>query len=158
VGTVPPDRLRAALADPDDPGMPKLRVVREVLHVRRRLPDVFGPGPEGAYTPLAFAGGSAGHAVGFVRGPTGTAGPEGLEAIGPAVAVVVPRLVLGLAGGGGWADTVVALPPGRWTDLITGAVWDVPAAAPGATGGARPSLRVADLLGEFPVTLLERSP
>jgi hypothetical protein len=95
------------------------------------------------------------------------------------VAVVVPRLVLGLVPGvaeaagvgsahaagvgmpgttpgpavgdahalaGAWTDTTVRLPPGTWTDLVTGAV---------VAGGDVP---VADLLGRFPVALLECPP
>ena len=80
VGSMSPDDLRAALADPDDPGGPKLRLVREALHLRRRRPAVFGPGEAGAYSPLAFAGRAAGHAVGFTRGlvaPTTTAAATG---------------------------------------------------------------------------------
>ena len=71
VGSVSPDDLRAALADPDDPGVPKLRVVRQALHLRRRLPAVFGAGEAGAYVPLPFAGPAAAHAVGFTRGAVG---------------------------------------------------------------------------------------
>jgi len=138
--------LAAALADPDDPGTPKLRLVREALHLRRRLPTVFGAGAEGAYTPLAFGGSAAAHGVGFARGP---AGPG---ASGHAVAVVVPRLVLGLSAAGGWGATTVSLPPGRWTDLVTTRAWDV--AEGGRAGGPVP---LADLLGAFPVALLERA-
>jgi (1->4)-alpha-D-glucan 1-alpha-D-glucosylmutase len=150
VGSVSADDLRAALADPDDPGVPKLRVVREALHLRRRLPALFGAGEVGAYAPLAFAGPAAAHAVGFTRGAVGP------DDRGPAVAVVVPRLVLGLAAGGGWADTTVTLPPGRWTDLLAGATWEV--AAPGGADDARRPVGLADLLAAFPVALLERTP
>jgi (1->4)-alpha-D-glucan 1-alpha-D-glucosylmutase len=150
VGSVSPDDLRAALADPDDPGVPKLRVVRQALHLRRRLPAVFGAGEAGAYAPLSFAGPAAAHAVGFTRGAVGP------DDRGPAVAVVVPRLVLGLAAGGGWADTTVTLPPGRWTDLLAGATWEV--AAPGGADDARRPVGLADLLAAFPVALLERTP
>ena len=68
VGSLAPADLRTALADPDDPGAPKLRVVREALHLRRRLPSVFGPGDGGAYAPVSFAGAAAAHAVGYTRG------------------------------------------------------------------------------------------
>jgi len=149
VTSVAPADLRGALADPDDPGVPKLRVVREALHLRRRLPSLFGAGEAGAYLPLSFAGAAAAHAVGFTRGTVGEAGA------GPTVAVVVPRLVLGLAAAGGWRETTVALPPGRWTDLVTGTTWDV--APSGADDAAPPPVRLADLLGSFPVALLERT-
>jgi (1->4)-alpha-D-glucan 1-alpha-D-glucosylmutase len=150
VGSASPGDLRAALADPDDPGVPQLRVVREALHVRRRRPALFGPGEAGAYAPLSFAGAAAAHGVGFTRGA------EGPDAGGPAVAVVVPRLVLGLAACGGWADTTVTLPPGAWIDLLTGATWDV-AASGHARGSGRP-VPLAELLAAFPVALLERIP
>ena len=45
---------------------------------------------------------------------------------------------------GVWTDTVVALPPGPWLDLATGARW---------AGGDVP---VGRLLARFPVALLER--
>ncbi len=57
-------------------------------------------GRRGAYGPMSFAGTAAAHAVGYARGPAST--PDA-----PAVAVVVPRLVLGLAAAGGWGDTTV---------------------------------------------------
>ena len=56
------------------------------------------------------------------------------------LAVVVPRLVIGLAGG--WADTAVAIPDGNWTDVLTGA-W--------VRGG---EVGLADLLCRFPVAVL----
>ena len=132
------DQRRALLAELDelsasellargDEGLPKLRVVREALHLRRRRPELFGAGAEGAYTPLTFSGRYAGHGVGYTRGRS--------------VAVVVPRLVLGLRSG--WGDTALRLPPGAWTDLLTGAICE---------GG---QVLVAELLASFPVALLE---
>jgi (1->4)-alpha-D-glucan 1-alpha-D-glucosylmutase len=133
-------RLLAELTDGDrlapgdlmaraDEGLPKLALIRAALHLRRRRPEAFGAGEAGAYLPLAFAGPAAAHAVGFTRGG--------------AVAVVVPRLVLGLDARGGWEDTTVALPPGPWTDVVTGAP---------IAGGPVP---LRDLLGDFPVAVLE---
>jgi (1->4)-alpha-D-glucan 1-alpha-D-glucosylmutase len=147
VRALPAADLSAALADPHDPGRPKLRVVREALHLRRRLPEVFGAGDAGAYTPLAFSGAAAGHGFGFARGAVGGRDDR------PAVAVVVPRLVLGLEAAGGWRDTTVALPSGRWSDVVSGATWDVAAGEVGAV-----AVRVADLLSAVPVALLERTP
>lgn len=144
-----------------DEGMPKLRIIRDALHLRRRRPAVFGPGPAGRYEPLTVTGARAEHSVAFARGG--------------AAAVVVPRLPLRLAlrrrethpdtsdagvpasaagsgAGGGlsvrglWGDTAVALPAGRWTDLVTGGTW---------TGGPR-AVTLDDLLDRFPVALLER--
>jgi len=154
------DRRRALLAELSalepadllarlDDGLPKLRITRDALHLRRRRPAAFGAGPAGAYTPLAVSGPDADHVVAFLRG-------------GPVadVAVVAPRRVLGLrarhpeapvAGAnpvaGLWAaDTTVALPPGEWTDLITG----------DRTGPDVAGTPVATLLERFPVALLER--
>jgi maltooligosyltrehalose synthase len=68
----------------------------------------------------------------------------------------VPRLVTGLADGlaglgsgwadlaGGWAGTMVELPGGAWTDVLTGGRVD---------GGA---VSVAALGRRFPVTVLAR--
>ncbi len=125
-GLGPGDMLARA-----DEGLPKLAVVRAALDLRRRRPEAFGPGEPGAYVPLAFDGPAAAHGVGFTRGGT--------------VAVVVPRLVLGLAARGGWGDTTLALPPGTWTDVVTGDA---------AGGGER---AVADVLARFPVAVLERT-
>jgi (1->4)-alpha-D-glucan 1-alpha-D-glucosylmutase len=122
----------AAILARADEGLPKLALVRAGLHLRRRRPAAFGPGDAGAYVPLAFAGPAAAHGVGCTRGG--------------AVAVFVPRLVLGLAERGGWEDTSVTLPPGDWTDVVTGAVV---AGGPAAAG---------DLLAAFPVAVLERAP
>jgi (1->4)-alpha-D-glucan 1-alpha-D-glucosylmutase len=117
-----------------DEGLPKLRIVRDALALRRRRPEAFGAGAAGGYCPLDFTGPADAHGVGFLRGD--------------AVAVVVPRLVLGLAARGGWDGTAVSLPAGEWVDVITQHAWTV------TNGDAVP---VADLLGPFPVALLERS-
>jgi len=108
-----------------DEGLPKLKVVREALHLRRRRPSAFGA--EGSYTPLVASGAKAAHVVAFVRGQQ--------------VATVVPRLVLGLAGD--WGGTTVDLPAGRWRSVLTGTDVD----------GGR--VRLADLFAAFPVALLE---
>jgi (1->4)-alpha-D-glucan 1-alpha-D-glucosylmutase len=64
------------------------------------------------------------------------------------VAVVVPRLTLGLARGGGWGDTTVELPPGRWTDGL--------GASEVESEGVGGPVRVGELFGRFPVALLVR--
>ncbi len=118
-----PEEIMAGMEE----GLPKLWVVRQALHLRRRRPDCFGAGA--GYLPLAARGARAGHAVAFCR-----AG---------AVVTVVPRLVLGL--GGDWSDTEITLPGGgRWWNELTG---DEVAAGPCA---------LADLLRRFPVALLSR--
>jgi (1->4)-alpha-D-glucan 1-alpha-D-glucosylmutase len=133
------DRVRTASAADvlalDDEGAPKLWLTMKALGARRRLDAAFSPG--GAYRPLDVTGERAANVVAFVRGAD-------------EVAVVVPRLVLGLGGGlgvgGEWGDTAVVLPDGRWTDELTGSRVD--AGGPAA---------VAGLLAGFPVALLVRN-
>ncbi len=110
-----------------DEGAPKLWLTQRALAVRRAHPEAFGP--EGDYHPLTAAGERAGHVVGFVRADR--------------VAVVVPRLVLGMAAAGGWGDTSVELPAGQWDDALTDVV-------------SEGSVRVGELLGRFPLALLVR--
>ena len=83
-----------------------------------------------SYAPLAAVGAKAKHSVGFVR---------------DRLLVVVPRLVAGL--GGDWADTTIDIPAGTWKSLITGEE---------RQGG--PGIQVAELMGQFPVTVLARRP
>jgi (1->4)-alpha-D-glucan 1-alpha-D-glucosylmutase len=56
--------------------------------------------------------------------------------------VVATRLATIVERLGGWAEHSIALPEGRWRDVLTGAPQD---------GGVRP---VAELLERLPVTLL----
>ena len=92
-----------------DEGCPKLWVIHQGLHLRRRRPEPFAAG----YEPLRAAGPRAEHAVAFTRGGE--------------VAVIVPRLPLRLEGD--WRGTTLELPPGRWRDELTGEE---------SGGGARP--------------------
>jgi (1->4)-alpha-D-glucan 1-alpha-D-glucosylmutase len=85
----------------------KLLVTSHALRLRRDHPGWFA----GSYTPLPAHGPAARHAVAFARG----GGGDG-EAI-----TVATRLPRGLRRGGGWADTVLPLPGGRWRDVLTGA-------------------------------------
>jgi (1->4)-alpha-D-glucan 1-alpha-D-glucosylmutase len=124
-------------------GLPKLWVVKQALALRRRRPHCFGPGA--SFRPLPVRGARAAHAVAYCR-----AG---------AVAVVVPRLVLGLAAD--WGDAEIELDgepagtvnatgpaapggPGQWSNELTGERF------------AAASCRLADLLARFPVALLWR--
>jgi (1->4)-alpha-D-glucan 1-alpha-D-glucosylmutase len=123
------DRARTASAAEvlamDDEGTAKLWLTMRALDVRRRhLADPVG------YQPLVAAGERAENVVAYLRGED--------------VAVVVPRLVLGLRDG--WGDTTVDLPAGRWTDELGGATVE---------GGSEVALR--DLLAGFPVALLVRT-
>ena len=110
-----------------DEGLPKLAVTTAALRLRRRVPQVFGPGSAGAYEALVATGAGARHALAFCRGG--------------AVVPVVPRLVLGLERSGGWRDTALPLPDGPWRNLLTGdeVAGDVP---------------LGELLQTIPVALL----
>lgn len=111
----------------DDAGSAKLHVVRTALALRRRHPNAFGV--DGGYEPLWAAGPAADHVVGFVRGGR--------------VATVVPRFSARLQASGGWRDTTLELPPGRWTDVL------VATAHEGAVS-------MKELFAHRPVAVLER--
>ena len=113
-------------------GLPKLFLTHRALQLRARRPEFFCVGS--GYRRLVASGPKAGHAVAFTR--TNGAGE-------PGVVAVAPRLVVGLAGD--WAGTTLALPDGSFSDVF---------------GGNRTftgEVAVADLLGPFPVALLERT-
>ncbi|MGW3155813.1 malto-oligosyltrehalose synthase [Streptomyces sp. NPDC001089] len=111
-------------------GIPeKAALTTAALRLRARRPDVFGS--TATYAPLAAEGPGAAHCVAFVRSG------EVLSA--------VTRLSSRLTDGGGWRDTCLALPAGRWTDLLV----------PGRRFTGR--VRVADLFERSPVALLERT-
>ncbi len=113
------------LARADD-GLPMLWVVYQALQLRREQPAPFGSG--GDYQPLTATGAKAAHALAFLRGAR--------------VAVVVPRLVLGL--GDDWQDSRIELPAGRWHNRLSGE----------RVGGGAVALRT--LLARFPLALLLR--
>ncbi|HVE45471.1 MAG TPA: malto-oligosyltrehalose synthase [Acidimicrobiales bacterium] len=108
-------------------GLPKMLVTARALRLRRQRPDLFGP--SGSYEPVAATGSKAGSVVAFVRGG--------------AAATVVPRLVIGLGDQPDWLDTTVALAERPWRNVLSGAE---------VKGG---QVELAELLGEFPVALLE---
>ncbi|MFJ2739881.1 malto-oligosyltrehalose synthase [Streptomyces sp. NPDC087440] len=108
----------------------KLHLTATALTLRRERPEVFGD--SATYTPLTASGPAARHCVAFTRsGETVTA---------------VTRLSLRLAEAGGWRDTVLTLPAGRWTDRLGGGR---------EFEGAVPLL---ELFAERPVALLVRAP
>ncbi|GIJ51572.1 malto-oligosyltrehalose synthase [Virgisporangium aliadipatigenens] len=106
----------------DATGAAKLLVVSRALRIRRER-ELSG------YRPLMVTGEAARHLVAFDRG---------------GVVALATRLPVGLRARGGWADTTVELPPGRWTDALTGRPVD----------GVEPVIR--DLLSVYPVALLVR--
>lgn len=128
---VDPDNRRPAdfpPAEPDGLSAEKAGLTGAALRLRGRRPAVFGE--SATYAPLPASGPGAAHCVAFVRSGE--------------VVTAVTRLSLRLEEAGGWRDTVLALPAGRWADLL----------APGRefTGHAR----VEELFGPLPVVLLER--
>jgi (1->4)-alpha-D-glucan 1-alpha-D-glucosylmutase len=107
-----------------DQGLPKLWLVHHALDLRRRHEAAFR---SDGYRPMPAEGPLAGAVVAFERGGE--------------IVTVVPRLVRRVERLG-WADTNLALPPGRWRNLD------------GAEHHG--TLRLATLLAEFPVAILER--
>ncbi|TME50119.1 MAG: malto-oligosyltrehalose synthase [Chloroflexi bacterium] len=106
-----------------DDGSAKVWLLSRLLRERAGRPELFASLD---YAPLNATGAKANHALGFVRG---------------SLLTLVPRLPAGLAGD--WGDTEVALPDGRWTNLLTGEVED----------GGRP-VAANRLLEKFPVAVL----
>ena len=106
---------------PDDTGLVKLWVVSRALRARREHPDLFV-----GYTPLALDPPRHKHLVAFDRGGAIT---------------LATRLPAGLSAAGGWGDTVLRLPPGRYRDMFTGSSYSG-------------ELTLTDALGEYPVALL----
>lgn len=105
-----------------DSGAVKLRLVATALRLRRDEARRFT-----GYAPVGATGPAADHVLAFDRG---------------GVVAVATRLPVGLERRGGWGDTELDLPPGRWFDRMA----DRP-----VTG-----TRVADLLATYPVALLTR--
>ncbi|GAA4480491.1 malto-oligosyltrehalose synthase [Rhodococcus olei] len=80
----------------------KMLCVREALRLRRERPSCF---VGGCYTPVFADGPAADHLVGFLRGDE--------------VIAVSARLTVRLFEHG-WDETVLPLPPGTWTDRLSG--------------------------------------
>ncbi|MDQ0810510.1 (1-_4)-alpha-D-glucan 1-alpha-D-glucosylmutase [Streptomyces sp. B3I7] len=126
-----------ALVDPDNraPFAPqegasaKEAVTAAALRLRARRPELFGAAA--TYAPLWAEGPGAAHCLAFTRSGR--------------VLTAVTRLSLRLAEAGGWRETVLPLPPGRWSDLF----------APERRFEGR--VRVAELFSPLPVALLERA-
>ncbi|WP_206791554.1 malto-oligosyltrehalose synthase [Amycolatopsis sp. MtRt-6] len=110
------------LPEIDASGAAKLLVVHKALKLRQEHPALFR-----GYRPLRAEGVAAAHCLAYTRSP--------------GLAVAVTRLPVGLEAGGGWRDTVLPLPDGVWTDVLTGRE---------VTGD------VATLFERYPVALLLR--
>ncbi|MFI9154036.1 malto-oligosyltrehalose synthase [Streptomyces sp. NPDC053367] len=124
---VDPDNRRPVALPAEDPG-DKTAVTAAALRLRSQRPEAFGE--SATYAPLAAEGYAATHCAAFVRSGQ--------------VITAVTRLSLRLAEAGGWRDTSLSLPPGRWADVLT----------PGREFSGH--TRVADLFDPLPVALLER--
>jgi (1->4)-alpha-D-glucan 1-alpha-D-glucosylmutase len=106
-----------------DDGLPKLWTIHRALTLRQEHPEWFGA--EAAYTPILATGSKADHAIAFLRGSH--------------VITVVPRWTI--TRNNDWADTKIALPDGRWSNLLTGE---------SIYGGQH---LLAKLLADFPIAL-----
>ena len=116
------DHRAAVLAgDASDDAVAKLHVTCSALTLRRTRPELFT-----SYAPVLASGPAADHVLAFDRGGAVT---------------VATRLPVGLPPPGGWEDTVLELPSGRWHEVLTGRTTDG---------------RLADLLATHPVALLVR--
>lgn len=104
---------------------PKLRVVSAALAMRRARPDTF---IDGGYTPMLADGPAAAHLLAFTRGHD--------------VLTAVTRHTVRLSETG-WAETSLTLPPGMWTDRLTG-------------GRHAGTVLAAELFADLPVALLTR--
>ncbi|WP_046302269.1 MULTISPECIES: malto-oligosyltrehalose synthase [unclassified Mycobacterium] len=104
---------------------PKMRVVVAALRMRRARPDSF---LRGGYHPVQASGPASEHLVAFRRGDD--------------VVVAVSRWTVRLQGTG-WGDTALPLPPGTWSDALSGA-------------SHNGMVRAVELCAELPVVLLER--
>ncbi|WP_441246687.1 malto-oligosyltrehalose synthase [Kitasatospora sp. McL0602] len=106
---------------PGDLAREKLHLTTTALHLRRTHP--LGP-----YQPLPAEGPAADHLLAFARGPR--------------LVSAVTRLPYGLEHSGGWRETSLDLPAGRWTDQLTDRTFPA---------GPVPA---AELFGTYPVALL----
>jgi (1->4)-alpha-D-glucan 1-alpha-D-glucosylmutase len=146
----------AGSVSPGNPGDPadrefldaaKLLVTSRALQLRRDHPGWFA----GDYQPLTVSGAAAAHVVAFCRG-------------GQAITVAT-RLPARLRRSGGWRDTVLAVPAGRWCDALTGTEYLVTSSPPApsttpptaSTVMASTRLMLSDLTRQLPVALLIRA-
>jgi len=115
-------------AEPRGFDQAKVRLTAVALRLRRDHPEWYGPAAD--YRPLTAEGPAAAHLVAFQRGA--------------GAVTVVTRLSRRLEEAGGWRDTVLPLPPGRWRDAL----------APADTDPFEGAVPVAVLLATGPAALL----
>ncbi|WP_267242217.1 malto-oligosyltrehalose synthase [Streptomyces sp. PR69] len=163
-----PARFPSAAAVRSDDGLrprsltaEKLALTAAALRLRRERPGVFGPGS--SYAPLYASGGAADLCLAFCRSPeAGTAhtadtadaahtadAADAADTVGTdagcAVVTAVTRLSRRLDRSGGWGDTTLPLPDGRWRDVLSA----------GRSFGGGP-LALGELFADRPVALLVR--
>jgi (1->4)-alpha-D-glucan 1-alpha-D-glucosylmutase len=121
-------------------GRIKQRLLTKLLQDRAQAPKLYS---EGDYQPLEIQGAMSDHVLAYVR-------RWGYEK----GVVIVPRLWAPLVPGNSlnldpkaWKDTSVALPPGRWLNVITGKPFD----------GATEKAALTDILATFPFAVLRSS-
>ncbi|GGE36722.1 hypothetical protein GCM10007276_12740 [Agaricicola taiwanensis] len=118
-------------------GRVKQALTARLLALRADLPELFA---YGGYSPLAANGPLASHVLAFVR-----------EGESGRVVVAVPRLVARLMEDADalipsiWEDTTLAVPAGRWTDVLSDANLNI---------GDRVSQSCAELFSRLPVAIL----
>ncbi|REJ88543.1 MAG: glycogen debranching enzyme GlgX [Planctomycetota bacterium] len=146
--------LHSLVGSPED-GRIKLHVIQSLLTARRQHPQLFG---SGEYIPLATAGPASGHLIAFARLSEAARGASSGRSAEPHEAIVVaPRLTVELVedssaapiGEAAWSDTRVYLPEFLTSKSLRCAVTHE-SIEPSVDG----SLRVADVLRSFPVSLL----
>ena len=109
-----------------DQGLPKMWILYRVLNLRRGRPGWFGR--DAGYTPLVTGARRSDHVIAYLRGDR--------------IATVVPRWNLKLSGN--WAGASLALPEGRWRNLLTDET---------LAGG---TISLQSVLRQFPVALLQK--
>jgi (1->4)-alpha-D-glucan 1-alpha-D-glucosylmutase len=126
-------------------GQIKQAVIARALHVRKRLPALFG---HGNYQPLAVDGPAADHVLAFSR-------EAGRDAIATVVTLRADRLLQGqplpLVPAAAWQDTAVIL-PASWGKRRFDSAFDDAALMP-----EHGRLRLATILASLPVALLVRN-
>ena len=116
---------------PADLDEEKLLVTSRAVRLRRAHPEWFG-----AHAAYQMLGSDSPHALAVARGTSAR----------HEVVAVVTRLVEGLVAGGGWGEATLALPDGRWRDLLTDRV----------IAAGRDGTPLTQLLTTGPVALLVR--
>ncbi|NNG37876.1 malto-oligosyltrehalose synthase [Flexivirga sp. ID2601S] len=136
------DRRRELLGRPGDGSLDaeKLHVVTTALRARREHPRVFGA--ESSYRPVES---SSEHLLGFSRSAHAGRLAEAFGRGGrKTFMTLATRAPARLSRSGGWANATFQLGAGRWRDRISG-----------VTHVSDGHLGVADVLGTWPVALLE---